>query len=63
MRQFICLLVLLSLTSCGYIDRAAAYIKGYNITCVSEVGVKYITFNTGTSILVDQSGKPVPCDK
>ena len=47
---------------CGQIDRAIATTTGYSTICVKETGVKYVQFTSGAAPLVDQAGKPVPCN-
>jgi Family of unknown function (DUF6440) len=61
MKKTIVLIALLTLTGCGWWDRGVAYVTGYQIICVKETGVKYVTFNTGAAVLIDRDGKPVGC--
>ncbi len=62
MKKLILLAALLSLTGCGYVNRIIGYASGYTTICVAETHVTYVQFPSGAAVLVDQSGKPVPCN-
>lgn len=54
----ICAMV--SLASCGKIDRFTAGITGgASKTCID--GVTYLQFTSGAAVQVDNTGKPVAC--
>lgn len=62
MKKLILLAALLSLSGCGYINRVIGYTSGYTLVCVEATHVQYVQFPSGAAVLVDQSGKPVPCN-
>lgn len=53
--------VAVSLTGCGVMHRMFAGFSDYSIICVEETHVQYVQFTSGSAVLVDQAGKPVPC--
>ena len=61
MKKIILVAMLLSLTGCGYVNRILGYGFGYTTICVEETHVMYVQFPSGAAVLVDQTGKPVPC--
>lgn len=52
-------LAIVSLTGCGYVDRAIGAVTGYSKVCVE--GVSYLQFTSGAAIQLDVTGKPVAC--
>jgi hypothetical protein len=61
MKRGIALLLLLSLTGCGWLSREFAKLGGYSLICVEETGVMYVQFSSGAAPLIDQNGKPKAC--
>ena len=53
------ILVALSLTACGIVDRAIGSVTGYSKVCVD--GVSYLQFTSGATVQYDQTGKVVGC--
>jgi major membrane immunogen (membrane-anchored lipoprotein) len=51
----------LMLSACGQVDRSLAAITGgASKSCVD--GVTYLQFTSGSTVQVDRTGKPVPCN-
>lgn len=60
MKKIMLIVMLASLSGCGYVDRkAAALTGGASETCID--GVVYLQFTSGATVKVDQKGNPVTC--
>jgi uncharacterized protein YxeA len=55
----ILLLLLLSITGCGYFERLFATTKGYSRMCVD--GVEYIQFTSGATVAYNTNGTIKTC--
>lgn len=51
--------MVLTIASCGWLDRQIGVFTGYSKMCVD--GVSYLQFTSGASVQYDISGKPVAC--
>ena len=60
MRALVLAGVLLAGAGCGRFEREVANLAGYAKSCVE--GVTYVQFPSGAALLVDRSGRPVPCE-
>lgn len=58
-RLFIYFLMILSCTSCGWLNRIDGYISGHSFECVD--GVLYLQFPSGASVAYDTNGKVKTC--
>lgn len=63
MRSILLVVTVLSLASCGGIDRVVTNITGGLTYKCSKSGVEYVQSDSGIAIHVDSSGKPVLCSK
>lgn len=61
MKIIIVILLSLSFTGCGWVNRQFAYLDGYAYECIA--GVLYIQFPTGASVAYEVDGKVKSCDK
>lgn len=61
MKYFTIMLVALTLSGCGAMDRQVARITG-NATKTCVDGVTYLQFTSGATVQVDLEGKPVACN-
>jgi hypothetical protein len=56
---FLMTLVMLSLTSCGWLERGGAYLTGYAKTCID--GVLYYQFPSGVTVAYNSDGGIKSC--
>lgn len=59
MKTLIVILLCLSLTACGWFDRAEATLTGYSEHCID--GVEYIQFRNGATVKHLPSGEVSTC--
>jgi len=57
--KYLLLIALISLSGCGWFDKATAYTKGYSEHCIN--GVVYIQFTNGASVKYDKGNNVVEC--
>lgn len=61
MKNIVLILLVVFLTSCGYVDRTVAHYTGFSKICIDKV--QYIQFTSGASVQYDTSGKVVICSE
>jgi hypothetical protein len=59
MMKFALLALLVSIASCGNVDRGVAKLTGSSESCID--GVKYIQFPSGASVKYTRDGKIATC--
>jgi hypothetical protein len=68
MKKLIAIILLLTLSACGGIDRSWSKMTGQPVKiCVefspnSKLGVTYLQFTSGATVLYGLDGKPVSCE-
>lgn len=60
MRLLLLMIVITTITGCGWLDRAATTFTG-NASMVCMDGVTYYQFTSGATVAVDRDGKPKKC--
>ena len=61
MKKVLLAMAVISLSACGKVDRLDAAITGYAKVCIDHV--TYLQFTSGAAVQVDQTGKPMVCNK
>jgi len=56
-------LIMLLITSCGYLDRGCTHWTGSLTYKCSESGVQYVQSDSGLALHVDVDNNPVRCQK
>ena len=60
MKILIILITGLTLSSCGFLERSTAYMKGYSKQCIE--GVMYAQFTNGATVLYNRDSSIKTCN-
>ena len=61
MKYLMLSIMVLSLSGCGFFNKADGYLTGYSLVCVTKTNVMYVQFPSGSAPLYNQDGTLVKC--